>query len=285
MIQISQYFGSQYTEIYLLIFVLISLVVFFSLIIKSFKEKNNAQNQEQALKRKRLKRKSRTMKSITIGEVFNITTYKIIPIVYIIFLLFWSLISFIPASINHLIPADSEQSVTFTNNTNQDIDFVLVGRLSYSNTWRPIIPYSPFFQGSAMKNLEKDESISMKLRTGVKDIDHLMVVNFSKEHNTDKYSRDVRGIILSVPSNGVFLYSGQLKELVTKPSVFLLSIIFNICLYFSAIICCLCIFFTLFNRSSYNLKRTIILSSSCLVISTFFGFTFWWNLDLLLRFL
>jgi len=278
MIQISQYFSSQYIEIYLLLFVLISMIIFFSLIIKSFKEKPLKENEENNEPKKHKFLLGQSIKNITVGKIISISIYRIIPILYIIFLFFWSLMSFIPITISHFLPADSKQIFTLTNNTKKNTDFALVGRLSYSNVWKPIIPYSPLFQGCAVKTLKKGESMKMELRTGVKDIDYLMIVNFSKDERA-------KGAILSLPRNEFALFIGQLRELPTKPSIFLLTIILNIVLYFSALIGCMCIFCILYNSISFNLVKLIIYGVICLIPSIFFGFVFWWNLDALRYFL
>lgn len=207
-------------------------------------------------------------------KIIDITSLKIIPILFLILLFIWTILNFIPATVNNFFPADSEQILTLNNNSNKEQIIILLGRISRSNDWKPIMPYSPTIQGDYSIKLEKNEKRTVKLRTGKNDIDHLMIANLSKN-----IANEITGITLTVPRNEVAIYTKQMNKIDTKPRIFLFSLVLNICLYFTAIIFCIWFFLNEFARmENKKIKNIIILSASCVIPAVGFGFIFCWNL-------
>ena len=208
-------------------------------------------------------------------KIIDITLMKVIPVLFLAFLFVWTLFSFVPAILNNFFPSDSKQIITIKNHSNQKQTIALIGRIHKSNDWKPIMPYSPTIQGNYLIKLNQNEEITATLRTGRNDIDHLIVANLSRNN--------VRGITLSVPRNAIVVYASPMQALANQPRISFLAIVLNICLYFTAIVCCVWFFLQEFNKSQYKkTKNIIILSSSCVILAVAFGFVFGWNLQALL---
>lgn len=281
MIQISQYLDYKYFDIIPILFCIIAIAVFINLIIKSLQKRKTSEQKQQTQNATRF----RTI--ITkIGEnIYN----KIIPITFGVFLLVEVLLQFFPMISNSIFPADSYQKLTIKNQkdnilkeNNKIQTVVILGRLSYSNTWIPIIPYSPLLNCSPIFKLQPNTKTTMKIRTGTKDIDHLIVAKLKKS----KYYESTNGVVLSVPRNEIVIYTNCMNQLTEKPNVFLLPIILNIIMYFTAIIGAIWIFFNRLSKlKNKNIIVIILIGLLCAGLGTGFGFILWEHIKTILYFL
>ncbi|MDR0926233.1 MAG: hypothetical protein LBO69_00515 [Ignavibacteria bacterium] len=254
MIQLSQYIHFKYIDAVLLLLCIGVLVVFINLLIKVFSAEDKKVH----------------------------TAFYVIDVVFYVFLVLWSVLCFVPVSFNGILPADTEQVINIHNNTNEEQKVLLVGRLSYSNDWVPVIPYSPEFQGTPITTLIGGEKAKLRLRVGVNDIDNIIIANVTKS----SYSGKVGGIVLPLPQNEIVVYTEPMNELARKPEVSILHQLLNICMYITGIVGFVWLFFLRFKSMEEKSVLSIVFIAIAVAIpATACGFAFWWNLQDLLSLL
>jgi hypothetical protein len=265
----------------------LAIIVFINLIIQNFKKDDldeiSLENSMPESAPKQLKGKKPT---ITI--IFSTLKNIVVPIAFLALFIFWNLLNFIPSTINNFFPPDSYQNISITNNDKDVQTISVLGRLSYSNVWIPIIPSSPLIQKTPILKLSPNQKEKIQIRTGVNDIDHIIVTNLTNK----KYQNEIEGIVLSVPRNEIVVYSNVMDTLSLKPDIFILPFVTNVVLNFAGIIGCICLFFKFHfsNKSQENttklrlILRPIISGIILAMPAVCCGFAMWWNIAGLLKF-
>lgn len=98
----------------------------------------------------------------------------------------------------------------------------------------PLLPVTPSLQFTPIVRLAPKTEQKLIIRTGVNDIDHLIIVNLTDTN----YSKTKRGIAVEVPRNDFAVYANLQNSLSSKPSPSLVNILLSIVLYITGAVGC-----------------------------------------------
>jgi hypothetical protein len=252
--------------------------VFVSLIITLFrKEKIQL---ESSIKEPLLPEK-KTLKTYLL-RFANILRGYVIPILFYVVLVLWTILLLIPSTYNSLLPADSSQNVILKNFSDTEQDVILLGRLSYSNDWILLKPYNPMFQLNYIQQVRPNGTEMLTLRTGVNDIDYLMIANVTN----GKYN-PTNSMTMQVPRNDVVCFTDNLDILTTisSPALMLFNVLLPIILFLAAIVGFVWLFLKyVLSISEQRVKRIIIASVVLAIPVAAFGYLGWLNVQTLFLF-
>ncbi|MCL2038856.1 MAG: hypothetical protein FWG85_00320 [Bacteroidetes bacterium] len=231
MLHFNQYFNLKYIDFILIVFSLISLIIFIQLIINAIKNRNNSKNDD-----------DNNIKKTTI---INVIKNKVIPIIFAIIFFIQSINILLPEFMQSIFPPDSTQNVIITNNEDTMQKVFFIGRLSYSNEWIPITPIINFRPCLYIK-LNPNEKKKLSFRTGTKDIDHIMI---AKTNNTNfNISKGTDALVFSVPSNDIAIYTLSMNKLNASPNISIIGVINYFLLYIVGLAGIVMLFLIIFYR-------------------------------------
>jgi hypothetical protein len=292
MLQFSQYFNLKYIDFILIILSLISLVFFIQLIVNTIKNRNNTirnrtldeieietENTDNINPDLPIKNPSLINKTDKLSSIVDII-HRGFLYLFGFALLVQTINSLFPAILNYIFPSDSHQTIIITNNKKISQDLILLGRMSYSNDWIPIIPFNNSLQFVSLRGFKPTEKVNYNIRTGTKDIDHIIIANVTNK----TYNKGIDAIVLPVPCNDVAIFTEPMSKLNIKVNVYLFGIINYFLLYFTAIVGSIALFLILFFKIDKEaLIKIIVLSLLSLLLVSFWGYSAWLNLNTILH--
>ena len=279
MLQFSQYFDLKYIEVVSILFSLVSLFLFVVLIIKVIKNRNSDEIKTENTDVINTGLSSKNTYSLNLKNIRGYVVSKILPCLFIAIFLLYAINSFFPAILNSIFPPDSYQTITITNNKKTSQDLILLGRISYSNDWIPIIPFNDDFQLVPLMNFAPSEKKSCNIRTGTKDIDYIIVANVS--HN--KINNETDAITMSVPRNNIAVYTESMNKLSNKPNIYFWGTINYFLLYITAIFGSVALLlFIFFGTKDKTLPEKTLLSLLPLLLILLFGYITFLNMRTML---
>ena len=232
MLHFAQYFNLKYIDFILIIFSLITLIIFIQQMINVIKMQKNIENDDADLVINKTNR---------ISAVINIIKFKIIPILFVIIFFISTLNILFPEFIEPVFPCDSMQKIVITNNEDIPQTMYFIGRLSYSNDWIPLTSVTNLHPCPYIK-LNVNEKKVVNFRTGVKDIDHILIAktnNFSINKGSDI-------LVFSVPSNDIAIYTLSMSKLDLSPNIYIIEVINYCFLYITGLVGLVLLFLILF---------------------------------------
>ena len=284
MLQLSQYFELKHLDFILIIFSLISLIIFIQLIIRAIKNRNQDSLETENTDKINLDLPSKNPplleKKRILSKIINISLYKILPCLFVFVLLFQTINLLFPALLNSIFPSDSQQTITITNDKEISQSIILLGRMSYSNDWIPIFSFNNSLQFAPIKTFSPSKKIIYNIRTGVGDIDYIIVANLTD----NKLNSGIDALVFSVPCNDVAVFTKTMGKLNAKPNIYFGGILNYLLLYFTAIFGIVALFLILFFKIYYNKKlvEIIFLSLLSFILFGLFIYIFYLNFKTLL---
>jgi hypothetical protein len=263
------------------------MLVFIQLTIKAIKNKNadKLDKNVNELDKKNINNQNKDLiiqNIIKIRRLLSKTCLHVaLPGGFLFFILIQSLNFLFPSVLNSIFPPDSHQIITITNNKPTSQDIVLMGRLSYSNKWIPILTSNHNLQLTSIKNIAPSEKFVCNIRTGLKDVDHIIIANVS--NGTFNSGNDA--LAFAVPCNDIYVYTETMGKLNIKPNVHLTGIINYILLYFTGIIGLISLFFILLSKIEKKLIKVILLILPILAVAFIVGFATWLHIKTLFYFI
>ena len=225
MLQFSQYFELKHLDLILIAFSLISLIFFIQLIVKTIKNKNKdeleTENTDSVNMDLPLKNPPSLEKKQTLSYIFYTILHKILPCLFIFLLLCQTTNLLFPSLLNSIFPPDSHQKITITNDKEAPQSMILLGRMSFSNEWIPILPFNNNLQFTPLKILLPSEKITYNIRTGLKDIDHIIIANLTNS----RLENDVDALVFYVPCNDIAVFSKTMGKLNARPNTYIFGLI------------------------------------------------------------
>jgi hypothetical protein len=124
-----------------------------------------------------------------------------------------------------------------------------------------------------------NETKTIIIRTGVKDVDHLLITNLTDSN----YNKIKSGIALPLPQEEIVVYTNRLKMLHNKQTPFIISLILNLILYLSGVVGGIGILLANMFAIKEQNKIYFILFTACISSVTILcGYAFFLNMEFFL---